>query len=81
MSSDDTHYAATRRDQGVRTVSKFTWRAGVAGLICSGIIGLAFGHHADSQTAQPGQQGIVVPNQPPAPVQGGGAPQVTSGAS
>ena len=35
-------------------------------MICSAIIGLAFGHHADTQTAQERQQGILVPNQPPA---------------
>jgi hypothetical protein len=79
MSGVDMRYAAARRDQGVRTVSKFTWRAGVAGVICSAIIGLAFGHHADSATAQQGQPGIQVPNQAPAPVHGAG--QVTSGAS
>ena len=79
MSGDDMRYAAARRDDGVRTVTKFTWRAGVAGVICSAIIGLAFGHHADTQTAQERQQGILVPNQPPAAGHGGG--QVTSGAT
>ena len=79
MSGYDMRHAAARRDDGVRTVTKFTWRAGIAGVICSAIIGLAFGHHADTQTAQERQQGILVPNQPPGPGHGGG--QVTSGAT
>lgn len=80
MSGNDMRYAAARRDDGVRAVTKFTWRAGIAGVICSAIIGLAFGHHADTQTAQQRQQGgILVPNQPPAP--GHGVGQVTSGAT
>jgi hypothetical protein len=79
MSGYDWRYAAARRDDGVRTVTRFTWRAGVAGVLCSAIIGLAFGHHADTQTAHQPQQGILVPNQPPGP--GHGAGQVTSGAT
>jgi len=79
MSGYDVRDAAARRDEGVRTVTKFTWRAGVAGVICSALLGLAFGHHADTQTAQQRQQGILVPSQPPGP--GHGAGQVTSGAT
>jgi hypothetical protein len=78
MSGYDWRYAAARRDDGVRTVTRFTWRAGVAGVLCSAVIGLAFGHHANTQTARQ-QHGIVVPNQPPGP--GHGAGQVASGAS
>ena len=74
--------AVTRRDEGVRRVSRVTWRAGAIGVVCSALIAVAFGHHADAQAAQTGQHrqgGILVPNQPPAPVKGAG--QVTSGAS
>jgi hypothetical protein len=80
MSGYDRRDAAARRDEGVRTVTKYTWRAGVIGLICSAFIGLAFAHHADAQTAQQRQPGgILVPSQPPGPGHGGG--QVTSGAT
>jgi hypothetical protein len=75
--------AIAKRDQGVKRISRLTWRATAVSLACSGIIAFAFGRHTDDQAArQPaGQHGsIVVPNQPPAPA-AGGAPQVTSGAS
>jgi hypothetical protein len=82
MLGDDMRAAVARRDEGVRKISRLTWRAGVVGVICSAVIAVAFGHHADAQTARPGhdRQGtILIPNQPPAPASGGG--QVTSGAS
>jgi hypothetical protein len=82
LGNDDLRSAVTRRDDGVRRIRRLTWRAGAVGLICSALIAVAFGHHADAQAARPGQHqqgGIVVPNQPPAPVKGAG--QVTSGAS
>ncbi|HUZ22900.1 MAG TPA: hypothetical protein VMV07_03955 [Streptosporangiaceae bacterium] len=80
MFSSDLRSAAARRDAGIRKISRLTWRAGMAGVICSAVIAVAFGHHAQGQAAPPGQSGtIVVPHQPPAPAQGGG--QVTSGAS
>jgi hypothetical protein len=80
------HSAAAARDAGIRRISKFTWRAGAAGVACSALIAVAFGHHA-AAAQQPktgsggnsGQGTIVVPAQPPAPAQGAG--QVTSGAS
>jgi hypothetical protein len=75
MRADEAHAAAARRDAGLRRVSRFTWRAGAAGVACSAIIAIALGHHAQAS----GQGGIVVPNQPPAPTAGGH--QVTSGAS
>jgi hypothetical protein len=72
--------AAARRDDGIRTVSRYTWRAGIAGLICSAAIGIAFGNHANAGTPQHSQHGsILVPSKPPAPATGSG--QVTSGAS
>jgi hypothetical protein len=82
MLGDDMRAAVARRDDGVRKITRLTWRAAVVGVICSAAIAVAFGHHADAQTARSGphQQGtILVPNQPPAPANGAG--QVTSGAS
>lgn len=78
------HGVAAARDDGLRRISRITWRAGAAGVACSAVIAVAFGHHgaaAQSQTSggNPGQPATVVPAQPPAPA--GGAGQVTSGAS
>lgn len=85
MRQHDVRHAAAARDDGIRRISKFTWRAGAAGVVCSALIAVAFGHHGPAQPSKtsggshPGQGTIVVPAQPPAPAQGGG--QVTSGAS
>jgi len=82
MRRDDVRFAAAARDDGIRRISRFTWRAGAAGVVCSALIAVAFGHHAAHATRGGGTSGshaIVVPNQPPAPAHGAG--QVTSGAS
>jgi hypothetical protein len=80
MFGHDMRSATARRDAGIRTVTRVTWRAGVAGVACSALIAVAFGHHASTESArQHGRGGILVPSQPPAPVKGAG--QVTSGAS
>jgi hypothetical protein len=83
MFGHDVRSATARRDAGIRTVTKVTWRAGVAGVACSALIAVAFGHHASTESArqhgQHGRGGILVPSQPPAPVKGAG--QVNSGAS
>ncbi|HBW20389.1 MAG: hypothetical protein ACLPN6_13010 [Streptosporangiaceae bacterium] len=82
MLRDDMRYAAARRDDGVRKISRLTWRAGAAGVICSAVIAVAFGHHAEARPAGPARPAsgtIVIPAQPPAPAQGAG--QVSSGAS
>jgi hypothetical protein len=84
MRRDDVRFAAAARDDGLRRISRFTWRAGAAGVACSALIAVAFGHHgaaaqSKSGGGNPGQGTIVVPAQPPAPA--GGAGQVTSGAS
>ena len=73
--------AAARRDEGVRKLSRITWRVGAAGVIGSAVIAVAFGHHAEAAAARPGSTSgtIVVPNQAPAPAPGAG--QVTSGGS
>jgi hypothetical protein len=81
MPGDDLRSAAARRDEGVAAVRRITWRAGAAGVICSAVIALAFGHHAEAAAAKPSTPpgSIAVPNQAPAP--GPGAAQVTSGGS
>lgn len=81
MPGDDLRSAAARRDEGVRKLSRMTWRAGAAGVICSAVIAVAFGHHAEAAAGRPGSTSgtIAVPNQPPAP--GPGAGHVTSGGS
>jgi hypothetical protein len=85
MRRDDVRFAAAARDDGIRKISSFTWRAGAAGVVCSALIAVAFGHHVAAQQSSTGNSGhsgqgtILVPAQPPAPAQGAG--QVTSGAS
>ena len=82
MGRDDVKFAAAARDDGIRKISKVTWRAGAVGVVCSALIAVAFGHQAAAQpqkSGHPGQGTIVVPAQPPAPAHGAG--QVTSGAS
>ena len=82
MRRDDVQFAAAARDDGIRKISKVTWRAGAVGVVCSALIAVAFGHHVAAQPQKSGNRGqpaIVVPAQPPAPAHGAG--QVTSGAS
>jgi hypothetical protein len=45
MRRDDVRFAAAARDDGLRKISKLTWRAGAAGVVCSAVIAVAFGHH------------------------------------
>jgi hypothetical protein len=72
--------AARERDEGIRKVSRITWRAGLTGVVCSALIGVALTHHAEAGAGHGQQSGtIVVPGQPPQPAKGSG--QVTSGAS
>jgi hypothetical protein len=49
MRRDDVRFAAAARDDGLRKISKYTWRAGAAGVVCSALIALAFGHHTAAQ--------------------------------
>jgi hypothetical protein len=86
MRRDHVRFAMAERDDGLRKISKVTWRAGAVGVICSAVMAVAFGHHAAaaSPSTNPGtgsrQHGsILVPAQPPASSQGAG--QVTSGSS
>jgi hypothetical protein len=52
MRRDDVRFAAAARDDGIHKISKLTWRAGAAGVVCSALIAVAFGHHV--ATSQPG---------------------------
>jgi hypothetical protein len=84
MRRTDVRVAMAARDQGVRKISKLTWRAGAIGAAGSALIAIAFGHHVAAHQqpghgSSPGQSTIIIPGQPPAPAQGSG--QVTSGAS
>jgi hypothetical protein len=51
MRRDDVRFAAAARDDGLRKISKYTWRAGAAGVVCSALLAVAFGHHV--ATPQP----------------------------
>jgi hypothetical protein len=80
MRRDDVAYAVAARDDGLRKVTRLTWRAGAVGIVCSALIAVAFGHNVSRTAPRPPAPGtIVIPAQPPAPAQGAG--QVTSGAS
>lgn len=45
----DVGFAAAARDDGIHKVSKYTWRAGAAGVVCSALLAVAFGHHVATQ--------------------------------
>jgi hypothetical protein len=95
MRRDNAGAALNARDDGLRKVTRLTWRAGAAGVVCSALIAAAFGHGATSSpatsspaTSSPattrtgnshGQGTILIPAQPPAAAPGSG--QVNSGAS
>jgi hypothetical protein len=49
MRRDDVRFAAAARDDGLRKVSKYTWRAGAAGVACSALLAVALGHHVAAQ--------------------------------
>jgi hypothetical protein len=53
MRRDDVRFAAAARDDGIRKISKYTWRAGAAGVLCSAVIAVAFGHHVSAQPPAP----------------------------
>jgi hypothetical protein len=60
MRRDDVRFAAAARDDGLRKISKYTWRAGAAGVLCSALIAVALGHHVAAQqpaAAHPGNGG------------------------
>jgi len=49
----DPRAAARERDLGLRKIGRLTWRAGLAGAVCSVGLALAFGHHAAEATTSP----------------------------
>ena len=51
MRRDDVRFAAAARDDGIHKISKLTWRAGAAGVVCSALIAVAFGHHVATQSS------------------------------
>ena len=56
MRRDDVRFATAARDDGIRKISKYTWRAGAAGVACSALIAVAFGHHVATHQLAAGQQ-------------------------
>jgi hypothetical protein len=48
MPEYDARAAARDRDSGLRKVSRFTWRAGAAGVAFSAVIGVALTHHGNA---------------------------------
>jgi hypothetical protein len=61
MRGDDVRFAAAARDDGIRKISKFTWRAGAAGVVFSAVAAVAFGHHVAAQTPATGHTGTQQP--------------------
>ena len=80
MRRDDVRFAAAARDDGIHKISKFTWRAGAAGVACSALIAVAFGHHvATNQSSTGNSGGSSHSQQPAAGNNGGGSNQGSSG--
>ena len=77
MRRDDVRFAAAARDDGIHKISKFTWRAGAAGVVCSALIAVAFGHHVAA--AQPGTGGSTRSQQSTAGKNGSGSNQGSGG--
>ena len=77
MRRDDVRFAAAARDDGIHKISKFTWRAGAAGVVCSGLIAVAFGHHVAA--AAPGTGGSTRSQQSTAGNNGSGSSQGSGG--
>ncbi len=53
MLQHDPRAAARERDLGLRKIGRLTWRAGLAGAVCSAVLALAFGHHPAQATTSP----------------------------
>lgn len=53
MLQHDPRAAARERDLGLRKIGRLTWRAGLAGAVCSAVLALAFGHHPAEATTSP----------------------------
>jgi hypothetical protein len=79
MRRDDVRFAAAARDDGIHKISKFTWRAGAAGVVCSALIAVAFGHHVATNQSRSGNNGgSSQSQQPTAGNNGGGSNQGSS---
>jgi hypothetical protein len=80
MRRDDVRFAAAARDDGIHKISKFTWRAGAAGVVCSALIAVAFGHHvATSQSSTANNGGSSQSQQSTSGSNGAGSNQGSSG--
>src|SRR6202451_1336778 len=80
MRRDDVRFAAAARDDGLHKISKVTWRAGAAGVVCSALIAVAFGHHVATNQSSTGNNGGSSHSQQPASGNnGGGSNQGSSG--
>jgi len=80
MRRDDVGFAAAARDDGIHKISKLTWRAGAAGVVCSALIAVAFGHHVTTNQSSTGNNGgSSQSQQPTAGNNGGGSNQGNSG--
>lgn len=71
MRRDDVRFAAAARDDGIHKISKFTWRAGAAGVLCSALIAVAFGHHVATSQSRTDNNGGSSQSQQPAPGKNG----------
>jgi hypothetical protein len=78
MRRDDVRFAAAARDDGIHKISKFTWRAGAAGVVCSALMAVAFGHHVATTESSTGSNGTSQSHQPASGNNGSGANQGSS---
>ena len=78
MRRDDVRFAAAARDDGIHKISKFTWRAGAAGVVCSALIAAAFGHHVATTPSSTDNNGTSQSHQPASGNNGGGTNQGSS---
>jgi hypothetical protein len=77
---DEPRRAVAARDAGLRRIRRLTWRTAAIAVACSALLAAAFGHGVRrTEPTHTGPGTIVIPAQPPKPVQGPG--QVSSGAS
>jgi hypothetical protein len=74
MRRDDVRFAAAARDDGIHKISKFTWRAGAAGVLCSALMAVAFGHHV-ATTPSSTDNGTSQSHQPASGNNGSGSNQ------
>jgi len=79
MRRDDVRFAAAARDDGIHKISKFTWRAGAAGVACSALMAVAFGHHVATTPSSTDNNGTSQSHQPASGNNGSGTNQGSSG--